>query len=265
MAMPRRLELAAIVAGLVGCGPHVDHGSGAESTGASTSLATGSTTGTGDDPTVVGEVVGSVSADVDSDTFPEDWGSVTQTCTPSETFACGNGVVCDESCGDPFSPFDAAGCLRPSCPCVDGEVCFTPLDYGGCVSSGITCQESAGVCQCAMDPDCGGSYCLPAVEVPALPCLDLQTPAECDRSNCRWLAGTDVSQDDTGCVCFIPAGVCVAPLEYRESSPGAIFYRVDDPSRAVWLDPAPSPTPLGLARCGVDEDAEVCGCGGPCE
>jgi len=61
--------------------------------------------------------------------------------------------------------FDEQGCVRAPCGpdgCGAGEFCYRPSDYGGCVSSSISCDESEdGVCSCGFLSDCGGEYCVP--------------------------------------------------------------------------------------------------------
>ncbi|MFO0631316.1 MAG: hypothetical protein U0168_00540 [Nannocystaceae bacterium] len=94
--------------------------------------------------------------------------------------ACGPGNCelfpppCGEACGVLQSPFDADGCLRTTCTpaseCGEGEVCYVGLEFGQCVSSGMTCEDSVETqtCSCGGDPDCSGGYCVPTEVFPAL-------------------------------------------------------------------------------------------------
>ena len=196
--------------------------------------------------------------------FP-DWGTVGPTCDILPEFTCSTGVDCGQvSCGDPFSPFDAEGCLRPSCPCVDGEVCFRPVDWGGCTSSELFCEDVPGQgCLCGGTDDCGGSYCLPADQVPALPCLGIEDPESCEASNCTWLWGDSVL-GGLVCGCNPMHGVCVEPLDYALAPGPAIYHRIDDPTRAVILYEDVIPTPPGLVSCESPDAPEVCECASGC-
>jgi hypothetical protein len=69
-------------------------------------------------------------------------------------------------CGDVDSPFDEHGCLRPTCmsheDCDGTDLCYRPLDFGGCASSDVFCDDDPTYgCTCMSTPDCSGAYCVP--------------------------------------------------------------------------------------------------------
>ncbi len=158
-------------------------GSGSDSETASTSGSdSNSTSGSGSDSasttgasasesattgTTAGETTNASESDSDSDS---DSDSATTTgasvCGGAENFMCSAPVDCGDACGTLDSFFDEEGCIRAPCSrhddCDDGSVCYHPIDYGGCASSDVSCfEDENGVCQCGLDPDCGGSYCVP--------------------------------------------------------------------------------------------------------
>lgn len=121
-------------------------------------------------------------------------------CPPNDAFNCSAPVDCDAmDCGDPWSWFDADGCMRMPCQmgmdsCPDGERCYAPAMDGGCVGSTIFCEDSDMGCACGGTDDCGGSFCLP-MDLPATcggfaggacpdgtECLDVPTD-DCDPMN----------------------------------------------------------------------------------
>ncbi len=93
-------------------------------------------------------------------------------CEDNPLFQCSAPYDCSGfPCGGINDWFDADGCMRQACggdeDCDAGEVCFRPIDFGGCASSGIDCwEEPDGSCSCGADADCNGSFCLPEGEVP---------------------------------------------------------------------------------------------------
>ncbi|MEM6994006.1 MAG: hypothetical protein AAF721_26070 [Myxococcota bacterium] len=79
-------------------------------------------------------------------------------------------IECEgEECG-PLGQHDEGGCLRRPCqdddPCDDGQRCYIPSLFGGCVSSGWSCELSDGACLCGGDADCGGGYCVDEDDYP---------------------------------------------------------------------------------------------------
>lgn len=257
---------------MVGCGPTVDDTAEGSATGSSGvgmadtgSVSASASSGVSTSSTNTGPMTSSNDDDEDDDgpIFPEDWGSVGVVCTPTDVFGCTQGVDCTQvSCGDPMSPFDADGCMRPLCPCDEGSVCFVPANFDGCASSGLGCVEKGGSCLCVADPDCGGSYCLPIDEVPIAPCLEFDDQAACEASNCLWQPGVRRQYVNGACECDAPTGICIAPLRYAAQPPGTTYYRFDAPDRSVRLDATLSPTPTGLDPCIDGGPVPVCDCAG---
>lgn len=105
-----------------------------------------------------------------------------ETCPEHPDFMCSQPLECPPggSCnfGERFSPFDAQGCLRPSCsdeaPCPDGFTCMRGEAWGACGSSFIECVEDEdGVCSCGGNDDCQPiSHCVPEGDVPPPACQD---------------------------------------------------------------------------------------------
>ncbi len=105
----------------------------------------------------------------DSSDSETDGTTGTNSCPQTEEFACSQYEIdCEQvDCGGLNSPFDENGCLRDTCnggpSCGEGMECYTPLDWGGCASSGLFCNDSElqMACICGGDADCNGSYCVP--------------------------------------------------------------------------------------------------------
>lgn len=133
--------------------------SGSASDSASTTGTTATTSPT--TGTSAGETTSESESDSDSATTT---GGLV--CGGAENFMCSAPVDCGDACGTLDSFFDEEGCIRAPCSrhddCDDGSVCYHPIDYGGCASSDVSCfEDENGTCQCGLDPDCGGSYCVP--------------------------------------------------------------------------------------------------------
>lgn len=191
-----------------------------------------------------------------------DFGSVEQVCEGTPSFSCGQGIDCSNSdCGDPFSPFDDDGCLRRSCPCADDELCITPAQWGGCVSSSTSCSETDNGCECTSDPDCGGSHCIPADEVPEVPCSDFDSENDCGDAQCMWFAGVRSVFEADACTCDTPLGICVESNDYGELPVPATYFRLDAPEQAVTLASGWSSLPYGLGVCDGDGPVGACTCG----
>jgi hypothetical protein len=254
---------------LGGCGPRVgevDSQSGTDTTESTTDDGSGPGPGPGGNPgsasdvTSTGHEGGEVGDEVDTG-FSPDWGSLG--CLVSPAFQCSEGVPCDQinpPCGDPMSPFDAYGCLRSSCPCSVGEICFHPSDWGGCASSELFCEDVRGQgCLCGGSDDCGGSYCLAEQDVPALPCLSFEDPVSCAEANCAWFEGGRVSLTPN-CSCDPRSGICVPPVEYELGPGPAFYYPIVPPQNAVSLPNALDPIPHGLKPCDDLHAPDACVC-----
>jgi hypothetical protein len=113
-------------------------------------------------------------------TNPDGFSTVDTTCTFEDTCAA-------VGCGTPFSPFDAAGCLRANCQssaqCGTGERCVPALLHGyGCYSSVYeSCAPDCGRCSCTVSADCKEvGFCLDAADFPTSEDCDLSRVG-CDR------------------------------------------------------------------------------------
>jgi hypothetical protein len=254
--MPRVAWIGALLA--LACGPSIVFEEASETSG----LPEGTTTsGPMPPPAVTSTPEPADEGEVGDSGIP-DWGTVPAKCTLTDAFTCTDGVDCDQhECGDPMSPFDAHGCLRRACPCHDEEVCFRPLDYGGCVSSGVFCVSEP--CGCAFTGDCEGRYCLPVDEVPVSPCFDLEHPEACAAANCAWLEGTRMQLQASTCVCGPESGLCVPLAPYGFAPEPAVVYRADDPTIGLIVAETPQPMPVGLASCDGPRPGLVCECAGP--
>jgi hypothetical protein len=164
-------------------------------------------------------------------------------------------------CGDPYSPFDELGCERPSCPCADGEICFIPFHYAGCLSTALTCTGDSGTCTCNHDDGCDGAYCLPAEDAPA-PCTDQTDAAACDELLCGWdgdVESADVAFDGNGCTCTPRSGFC---LSNASDFLGELehYYRPEEPDLAVVTPVYFEPVPGGLIPCPDVDPPPGCAC-----
>ncbi|MCX4240954.1 hypothetical protein [Paraliomyxa miuraensis] len=184
-------------------------------------------------------------------------------CPPTPEFQCTQPVTCSEGCGGPFSPFDEQGCLRPSCAnddgCADGETCLHPIDYGGCASSGMFCSDGpGGECQCGGDPDCGGGFCVPDDEVPALDCFGLPDEPSCIDANCSEFHTVLQITDTCECMPGVPA--CLLFLG-DIGGPDAPNYFWHEATNTVamfgtdWFEP-----PVGWQPCSAPGAPPACGC-----
>jgi hypothetical protein len=243
----------------VACGPSIEFEEASETSGAPDGT---STRGTMPPPPVTTTGDPADDEDVGEDGWTPDWGSVGVTCRPIDLFTCSDGVDCDEyACGDPMSPFDMHGCPRRSCPCDGDEVCFRPVDVGGCAPSEIFCMGEP--CVCGFTGDCDGSYCLPSEEVPVPPCFGFEHPEACVAAECAWLEGTRMQIQGSTCTCGPGSGLCVQPSEYIFGLDPVVVYRVDAPTIGLILAAQPEPMPLGLVSCDGPDPGIVCECAGP--
>ncbi|MBV1859444.1 MAG: hypothetical protein KUG77_13610 [Nannocystaceae bacterium] len=164
------LSAASCDKGSVGEFGETDGGSGGASegltTGASASASAGSASAgsTSGALTTAGSTGGVTEGSSGSDSGASfDTGTVGFCENPLH--GCDGPVDCGENCGALDSMFDEDGCVRVACgegdTCGDGELCYRPMDYGGCQSSDLSCSEFDGVCGCGSLPDCGGAYCVP--------------------------------------------------------------------------------------------------------
>jgi len=182
MPVSPRHELCALLfsigltAGVLGCGDDSGGGMASETSGAvtasvsatetssapSTTSDTNSATGATATATTGGSTTQAMTTASESGTT-----AASQACPNSPAHNCSDAVDCGEDCGTMDSIFDENGCSRGECQthaeCGESSLCYHAEDYGGCVSSDLSCNEDAdGECFCGSDPDCGGSYCVPS-------------------------------------------------------------------------------------------------------
>jgi hypothetical protein len=142
-------------------------GDGGSSGGTGSPSDTGGTGGTGSTGTTSDS--GTSGETGETTTSSDSTTSGAYTCPPNPNFTCAEPMPCDDPgdmCGDVDSPFDEHGCLRPTCQddadCEGTDKCYRPLDFGGCASSGLSCEDDATYgCVCMGTPDCSGAYCVP--------------------------------------------------------------------------------------------------------
>ncbi len=238
-----------------------ESGSGGATTTADTTTETSATETSASSG--VGETDGPTSST--SQDTSDDGGSSTgaQACSGNPDFQCTEPFDCGANgCGGPFSPFDEDGCLRNSCvmpgDCGPGQVCFTPMDYGGCASSGVFCEQDGELCQCGSKPDCGGSYCIPEREVPSADCWGEPDEVSCTAAGCNHFETVTVINDDCSCELSTPACVEFIGRIGGAGAPNA-FFHLETQTMAVfsadWIEP-----PLGWGRCSDPGAPVACGC-----
>lgn len=185
-------------------------------------------------------------------------------CPVTPDFQCSIPVECGEpGCGGPFNHFDEDGCLRPSClgpgDCEAGEVCFFPIDHGGCASSGVSCFEEDGTCQCASEPDCGGGYCMPEGEVPSASCTDQPDEGACLDAGCSTFETVTVITDTCECITGQPACLWFLDEGFGGADSPDYFWHEDTLTVAMfgvsWIEP-----PVGWRSCTEPGSPSACGC-----
>lgn len=169
------LGVASVCLALAACddkgslGEYPDTEGGSDDAATTTTSTSGTTDdGSGDGATTTTSTTGSTSADS---------GDSGDTGTPGQCAEEGNceafPVDCsDDGCGGLGSVFDEDGCLRQFCSpgeCAEGERCYRPESFGGCMGSGLYCEDDfeLQMCICSGPADCGGAYCVPEAVYPA--------------------------------------------------------------------------------------------------
>lgn len=168
-------------------------------------------------------------------------------------FQCSLPMDCMQwNCGSLESPFDEKGCLRPACEndydCF-GDICFRPLDWGYCVSSGTLCRDGpSGTCECTSDPDCAASHCIPAHQAPPSTC-EFDDPDACASAGCRTLQGRLVPPAGPDWVCEPEADSCVWWPEDKSVRNTVTLYMNWLTGEVVAFRLRVDPAPLGWAPC----------------
>lgn len=196
-------------------------------------------------------------------------------CPPVPEHGCDGPIDCrGQQCGRPNSPYDVDGCLRFRCDgpedCASGEVCHRPLDWGGCVSSGWSCEEDPELgCICGGRADCGGSYCLPADQVPPVHCTELTSAPECLDAGCGpFVTGRPITDAGGGsCLCDLPMEYCVFVPEGTVPTPVPTPYLAPELGAVIKLPQRYEPPPFGWVPCDELPDVALCQCAMalPCE
>jgi hypothetical protein len=176
---------------------------------------------------------------------------------------------CDVSpCGEPGASHDANGCLRGSCgddsDCLAGEVCYRPVEWGGCAGSISICElDEGGDCVCGGTDDCGGSYCELAELVPQTACLEQTQEPACLELGCNQFEAVapQLVLGPTGCECGVAESVCLF-LPAPDSGDGvpALHYRLDTDEVRLFSN-SWAPEPIGWFPCFDNPgEPEACAC-----
>lgn len=185
-------------------------------------------------------------------------------------FTCSVPVDCAAwDCGAPGSPFDAAGCLRPSCtdgPCAADEICYA-VSKGDCGAIDVIgCGDVDGACACEFDPACGDNHCIPADEGPPIECPGITEEAACLAAGCSefttvgpWTVvdGECVQGPSEPLCMWFPGdawgGTATPGSFYEEATGKAVRFGTD------WIDP-----PHGWGDCGDPGAPPACACINTC-
>ncbi len=187
-------------------------------------------------------------------------------CEGNPNYQCEGPYDCGAfPCGSLNDWFDADGCIRSSCSddgdCDADEVCFRPIDYGGCASSGLDCVQDGPVCSCGADPDCGGRYCVAEDEIPGATCFEQTDEESCMNEGCTdYRPVVEISET---CECTIDRLTCMFINGGVSGGPADYFWHEDTLTVAYFeLDPQEA-LPYRWKRC-TDADAPpACGCNAP--
>lgn len=274
MTFRKRALLRLLPAVLVGCGPVLDVEQGTDSDSTTTMSSTaGPTSSTTTQPVTTAGPTTVTSFTTDGpdttsgcfDGCPPDVGQVI--CPDNPAFDCSGPIDCGPGqCGGIMSQFDENGCLRFACQgdidCPAGQVCFTPMDWGGCVGSATSCSEDGGTCGCGGTADCGGSYCVPADAAPPTQCGNLETEQACLDAGCSsWTIGRPLEASGDSCLCDLDEGHCLWNEHGGLGIPGPEGYvRLSD-FRVVVFPTDFDIAPLGWVKCSdLQAPPEACAC-----
>lgn len=261
----RALVVSALASACVASDPVGDDTESSSSTTTTTIATDDSTAGTTASPPTTGDTTADTTT---TDTSTTDT-SATDTGPPSAcpgvpAFQCTMPLECFlQGCGEPFSPFDAEGCMHPPCTsddeCERGFACLRPLDYGGCASSGMACSDAPdGTCECASTPDCSGGWCVPADEIPPLECFGLPDVEACLDAGCTELRNVTVIADDCSCTPNVPACLLFPGMISGATSPSYLWHEATGTVAAFGSSFDLLPT--GWRSCTDPGAPPACGC-----
>lgn len=184
-------------------------------------------------------------------------------------FTCSEPLDCEaQRCGAIDSPFDASGCLRPSCadaPCGAGELCYS-VEQSSCTANVVSCADADGACSCQLGDGCTARFCIPADEGPPVECAQITDEAACLAAGCSEFTtivrttlvdGECVSGEVTPLCMWFPGdawGGTATPGAFYEIASGAATQFATD-----WIDP-----PHGWAHCGAPGSPPACSCFSMC-
>ncbi len=184
-------------------------------------------------------------------------------------FTCSGPIDCVQwRCGALDSPFDADGCLRPSCEaesCGADEICYSVDQSSDCSAEVLACADVDGACNCELG-DCFARHCIPADEGPPVECAGITDEAACLAAGCSEFTTVSLATIvDDACVFAEPTPLCMwfpGDAWGGNATPGA-FYKQDTGEAASfptdWIDP-----PHGWGDCGDADAPPACGCFSVC-
>lgn len=261
----RALVVAALAAACVAPEP-VEETEGSSTASVATDDSTAGTTAS---PATTGETTGDTTAgdttagDTTADTSATDTGPPSA-CPGVPEFQCTMPLECFlQGCGEPFSPFDAEGCMHPPCTsddeCEPDFACLRPQEYGGCAGSGLSCSDAPdGTCQCISKPDCSGGWCVPADEIPPLECFGLPDAEACLDAGCTVLDTVIVIAEDCTCTLDVPACLLFPGMMSGGTATDYFWHEATGTVAAFGTSWALLPT--GWRRCTDPGAPPACGC-----
>jgi len=182
---------------------------------------------------------------------------------------CSTPVDCQrQACGALGSWFDASGCLRAPCSlkgtcAAPDEVCFQPAEWGLCASSGVSCEDVGGQCECSSDDDCGGEFCVPDDQAPPALCNALEGGPECSDAGCASAANVrPIVAAGESCLCDLGETRClwVPPSASVTGGQATAYMHLETLAVEVFED-AYDPAPLGYIACAdLDAPPPACEC-----
>ncbi|PCC75360.1 hypothetical protein SAMN02745121_03914 [Nannocystis exedens] len=189
-------------------------------------------------------------------------------------FTCSQPVDCEQwDCGALASPFDADGCLRPTCtdsPCAADEICYSVEQPSECPVGVVACGDDpqTGECVCELSDACTTKHCIPADEGPPVECPAITDEAACLAAGCsEFAAGVPLYRLDEGQQCILDE-IVPACLWFPGDSwggpdaPGTFYDKATGRATQFgtdWVVP-----PHGWGDCDDPDAPPVCACVGQC-